>query len=65
MFNQSFSRVANKCKTGFIDTLNYTRISEDTYLEVKMLWDELEMGKYGDAKIRAFSINPETIERVI
>ena len=65
MFNESFGRAANKCKTGFIDTLNYTRISEDNYLEVKMLWDELEIGKFGDSKIRAFSTNPETIERVI
>ncbi len=39
MLNEAYGRAANKCKTGFIDTLNFTRISEDTYLEVKMLFD--------------------------
>ena len=65
MLNESFCRAANKSKNGFIDTLNFTRISEDTYLELKMLWDELEIAKYGDNKIRAYSTNPETIQKAL
>ena len=65
MLNESFCRAANKSKNGFIDTLNFTRISEDTYLEIKMLWDELEIAKYGDNKIRAYSTNPETIQKAL
>lgn len=41
MFNCAFWRVSNSMNGNFIDTVNMSRISEDIYLEVRMLQEEL------------------------
>ena len=42
VFNSSFARIANR-NGSLIDSVNFSRISEDKYLEVKMLKEELKI----------------------
>jgi len=64
IFNNAFSRVSN-IRNQFIDDVNFSRISEDTYLEVKMLKEELGVDEWVQTQIKAYGFTPATIDLIL
>lgn len=52
-------------KGNFLDGVNFNRISEDAYLEVKMLKDELAIDEMVKRENRAFAQSPATIDKML
>lgn len=52
-------------KDNFLDGVNFNRIDEDAYLEVKMLKEELGIDEMCQSQNRAFSQSPETIDKIL
>ena len=50
---------------SFLDRVNMSRITEDIYLEVKMLWEELRVAQYPEGKKTGHSFNPATIAKIL
>ena len=52
-------------KGNFLDGMNFNRIDEDTYLEVKMLKEELGIDEMVQTQNRAFAMSPATIDKIL
>jgi hypothetical protein len=64
IFNTAFSRVAS-IRNQFIDDINFSRISEDTYLEVKMLKEELGIDEWVKTQPKAYGYTATTINLIL
>lgn len=65
LFNSAFCRAANAYEGTFLDTVNMSRVSEDVFLEVRMLQEKLRIQQFGEGKMRGLRFNPQTIETIL
>lgn len=64
IFNNALTRASNTIDS-FLDAVNFNCISEDTYLEVKMLKEELGIDAWAQTQKNSHSFTTATIDKIL